>query len=169
MPTLPRRSGAELQDARRRAAARFESLALATVPEGWTVRLHKRLSGRCFLTEKLIVAPRPVTRRAMHIFLHEVGHAVLHVRPTRKPRHVEELEAEQWAFAKMRELGIAVPANALVRARRYVARKIKQAEGFGRAKHIDPKARAFAKLTTRDVTTLVRAQSKRSGQGDLFG
>jgi hypothetical protein len=142
---------------------------MATVPEGWTVRLHKRLSGRCFLTEKVIVAPCPVTRRAMHIFLHDVAHAVLHAGRTHKPRHVEELEAEQWAFAKMWELGVAVPAKALVRARRYVARKIKQAEGFGRAKHIDPKARAFAKLTRRDVTTLVRAQSRRSGQGDLFG
>jgi hypothetical protein len=86
--------------------------------------------------------PRPFTRRALHIFLHECAHiALLHV--GKKPRHVEELEPEQWAFRKMRGHGIAVPRKSVRRAKRYVAYKIRQAERRG-AKYIDAKAKKFA-------------------------
>jgi len=44
----------------------------------------------------------------------------------------------------MREHGIAVPRKSLRRAKRYVAYKIRQAERRG-AKHIDAKAKKFAK------------------------
>jgi hypothetical protein len=77
---------------------------------------------------------------------HECAHAHLHRNGSRGrvPRHVEELEAEQWAHARMREAGIRVPRAMTKRAKRYVARKIKQAIARG-AKHIDPQARRFAR------------------------
>ena len=104
---------------------------------------RRQLTGRAFVQSGEIHVPRPFTRRALHIFLHECAHIALnHV--GKKPRHVEELEAEQWAFRKMREHGIAVPRKSLRRAKQYVAYKIRQAERRG-AKHIDAKAKKFAK------------------------
>ena len=92
---------------------------------------------------KRIDAPRPVTRKALYIFLHECAHAHLHV--DRKPKaHVREMEAEMWAHARMREHGIAVPRAMTARAKRYVARKIVQAKRCG-AKSIDRKAAQYAK------------------------
>jgi hypothetical protein len=77
------------------------------------------------------------------VFLHECGHAHLHLNG-RKKRHVEEMEAERFAYEKMREHGIAVPRKETKRAKHYVARKIKQALTSG-AKRIDPEARRFAR------------------------
>lgn len=139
------RSLADLQAARRAAAERFEAVAAAHLPPGWrVVRYRKNLSGYCSLKNKVIVAPRPRSRKALYIFLHECAHAHLHRSDSRAPRHVEELEAEQWAHAKMREYGIRVPRAMTRRAKRYVARKIKEAIARG-AKHIDPQARRFAR------------------------
>lgn len=135
----------ELQAARKAAAARFEAVGNLYVPQGYTVEYRKSLSGRHWGSRKLIQAPRPVTRKALYIFLHECAHAILkHSHNGKVPRHVEEMEAEQWAHAKMREHGIAVPRSMTRRAKQYVARKIEQAKRRG-AKRIDPKARAFAK------------------------
>jgi hypothetical protein len=142
----------QLQAARKRAAERFEAIGLSCVPEGWTVKYRKSLSGRAFYDSRRIEAPRPVTRKALYIFLHECAHAHLH-QPIyaesksayrRKPKHVIELEAEQWAHAKMREYDVPVPKAMTKRAKQYVARKIRQAEKRG-AKKIDPAARVFAK------------------------
>jgi hypothetical protein len=80
---------------------------------------------------------------ALYVFLHECGHAHLHL-DDRKKRHVEEMEAEKFAHEKMREHSIAVPRKESKQAKRYVARKIKQATGSG-AKRIDPEARRFAR------------------------
>jgi len=133
------------------------------------VRIRKTLSGRAYSTAE-IAAPRPVTRRALHIFLHECAHVALgHVKavetpefgPTlphggpgpaqavsgprikRKPRHEEEYEAEQWAFARMRESGIPIPRKSLRRAKSYVAYKIRQARRRG-AKAVDREAQRWA-------------------------
>ena len=54
------------------------------------------------------------------------------------------MEAEQWARAKMREHGVAVPRAMIKLGNAYIARKIRQAERNG-AKRIDPRARRFAK------------------------
>lgn len=59
------------------------------------------------------------------------------------PRHVEEMQAEQWAHEKMREAGVPIPPKQTQRAKLYVARKIYQAKRRG-AKNIDPRAREFA-------------------------
>lgn len=134
----------DLSQARREMKRRCITVAPAETPE--RVRLiypRKRLAGRAFPRSGEIHVPRPFTRRALHIFLHECAHVALgHI--GKKPRHVEELEAEQWAFRKMRAHGIAVPRKSLQRAKRYVAFKIRQAERRG-AKHIDANAKKFAK------------------------
>jgi hypothetical protein len=127
--------------ARKAAAERFYTIGMAHLPEGWTYKFRKALSGRAFLDSKRIEAAKPVTRKALYIWLHECAHAHLHV-GSRKPRHVEEMEAEKWAHEKMREHGVPVPKAMTKRAKRYVARKIEQAHVRG-AKRIDPAAQAF--------------------------
>jgi hypothetical protein len=140
---------ADLQASKRAAAERFEAIASRHLPPGYSVvRYRKNLSGYCDHKNKVIVSPRPRTRKALYIFLHECAHAHLHRNGNRGrvPRHVEELEAEQWAHARMREAGIRVPRAMTKRAKRYVARKIKQAIARG-AKHIDPQARRYVRIS----------------------
>jgi len=142
--TIDTRPPTDLQAKKRAAAARFEAIAAAHLPKGWrVVRYRKSLSGYCDLVDKIIVVPRPRSRRALYIFLHECAHAVLHHKRNGKPRHVEELEAELWAHAAMRAAGVPVPHSMTARARRHVAHKIQQAVRRG-AKKIDAKARHFA-------------------------
>lgn len=137
------RSGAELQAARKAAAERFTAIAMQYVPEGYRVEYRKSLSGRHYGGDmKLIQAPRPVTRKSLYIFLHECAHAHLH-RDYKPKAHVREMEAEKWAHEKMREHEIAVPRSMTVRAKGYVARKIRQAKRSG-AKTIDREASRFA-------------------------
>jgi hypothetical protein len=78
-----------------------------TPPNVRVVRVRKSLTGRAHLKAG-ILGPKPFTRKALYIFLHECAHFALHG-SGRKPRHVEELEAEQWAHARMREAGMSVP------------------------------------------------------------
>ena len=134
---------AKARQARDEAALRYQALATTYVPEGWTVATRKSLTGRCYMREKRIEAPVPKTRKSLYIFLHECAHAHLHV-GSRKPRHVEEMEAEQWAHTKMRENDIPVPREMTQRAKAYVAWKIRQAVKRG-AKTINKEALAFAK------------------------
>lgn len=141
--TLTPMTSADLQAARKRAAERFALIAASCVPEGWTVSYRKGLSGCCWQDRMHIEAPRPVTRKALYIFLHECAHAHLHA-GSNAARHVKEHEAERWAHQTMRENGIPVPRAMTKRAKAYVARKIDKAQRSG-AKRIDPKAKAFAK------------------------
>lgn len=159
-----------LQAARERMRQRCIETALANTPVSVrAVRIRKTLSGMAYSAAEIAV-PRPVTRRALHIFLHECAHVALgHVKadkaaqfaPTlphggpgpaqaaaeprirRKPRHVEEYEAEQWAFDRMRESGIPIPRKSLRRAKSYVAYKIRQARRRG-AKAVDREAQRWA-------------------------
>lgn len=124
-------------------AIKLESIAIKYVPEGYRVEYRKSLSGRHYGKQKLIQAPRPVTRKSLYIFLHECGHAYYKHQERKEPRHVQEYQAEQFAHDKMREEGIAVPRSMTERAKQYVRRKIAQAEKRG-AKHIDPEARRWA-------------------------
>jgi hypothetical protein len=144
------RSGADLQAARKVAAERFTAIAMQELPDGWEVRWRRSLSGRCHYKAKLIETPKPVTRKSLYIFLHEVGHAVLHEplfamhgRHALPAKHVCELQAEQFAHDKMREHGIAVPRSMTQRAKRYVGRKLYQARRRG-MKRADPDAIRFA-------------------------
>jgi hypothetical protein len=115
------------------------AVALANTPENVTVVKPRRgLSGYARYAEGLLVAPRPFTRKALYIFLHECAHFALHApgKGPKQPRHVEEMEAEQWAHQKMREAGIAVPRAMTKSAKAYVRRKVHQARRRG-AKKID--------------------------------
>jgi hypothetical protein len=106
----------------------FKKIAMHYLPKGYTVDYRKSPSGRHYGKPTLIQAPRPVTAKSLYIFLHECAHAYLHDGTSRTPRHVEEMEAELWAHAKMEKHDIPVPPEITVRARKYVARKIMQAE-----------------------------------------
>lgn len=134
----------DLQQARREAADRFYTIGMIYLPSGWTHKFRKALTGQCFIERKHIEAPRPVTRKALYIWLHECAHAHLHANGKRIPRHVEEMQAEQWAHKMMRVHGISVPRAMTTRAKQYVARKIKQAERSG-AKTINKAALKFSR------------------------
>src|SRR4029077_2382287 len=144
MPIFAPMTGDELQRARKEAAARYEAIGMRYFPEGYTLEYRKSLSGMHYGQSKRIIAPRPITRKALYIFLHECAHAALgHAHNGKTPRHVEEMEAEQWAHARMRENDIPVPRSMTKRPKPCVARKIVQAEKRG-AKRIDPAARRYA-------------------------
>ena len=98
-----------------RSRARYAAVALANTPDNVrVVRICTSLSGFACINPKhsdfgMLCAPRPVTRKALYIYLHECAHFVLHADRKRRGSYVEEMEAEQWAHKKMREAGIAVP------------------------------------------------------------
>ncbi|MFO1114221.1 MAG: hypothetical protein U1E28_00930 [Beijerinckiaceae bacterium] len=109
--------------ARKSVAARCLAIAARHTPDDVEVQYRKRLTGCAWARGRRIAAPRPVTRRALHVYLHEVAHVVLehfHDRPV----HVQEYEAEQWAFDIMRAEGVAIPRASLQRAQAYVAHTI---------------------------------------------
>jgi hypothetical protein len=137
------KTGADLQVLRKQAAERFTAIAMQYVPEGWTVEYRKTLSGLCIFDRRVIQAPRPVTRKALYIFLHECAHAHLH-REGGKARHVMEMEAERWAHEQMRAHGIAVPRRQTQGAKWNVARQIRR-DVAGGMLSIDPQARRFAR------------------------
>ena len=86
-----------------------------------------------------------MTRKSLYVYLHECAHFHLDHGSSRKPSHLKEYEAEQWAHDRMREAGIPVPREMTNGARSYVAFKIRQAQERG-AKRIDKKAAAFARI-----------------------
>jgi hypothetical protein len=121
------------------------------------VRVRKSLSGAAGLRTRnakfgeyegigCLSSPRPITRRALHIFLHECAHFVLHdgLKNGERPRYVEEFEADQWAIAKMRAAGIPVPRSVTTRAKAHVAHKLERVKRK-KGRRIDPKLLAFAR------------------------
>lgn len=60
------------------------------------------------------------TRSSLHRGLHEIGHAIHDQRGMR--RFERERQAEDWATARMRELGYSVPRKVAAAGRRYVSR-----------------------------------------------
>lgn len=142
-------SAAALKEARATAVARFLEIADALKREAGVKehRVRKSLSGYAQPKTGVIVAPEGKTRKQLYILAHECAHIALdHV--NRKPRHVEELEAEQWAHAALRRHGVPVPRSMTRRAHAYVGHKINQAKRRG-AKRIDPAAAAYSKRGTR--------------------
>jgi hypothetical protein len=126
------------------AAVDYFAIAMQHAPRSYRVEYRKSLSGRHFGNRMLIQAPRPTTPKSLYIFLHECAHAYLHTGSGKNgKRHVQEMEAEQWAHEKMAKHGIPVPPEMTERAKRYVARRIVQAERRG-GKHVDPRAIEYA-------------------------
>jgi hypothetical protein len=133
-----------LRGSRERHKRQCCEIALAnTPPNVRAVRVRTSLTGRAYLTQGILAGPKPFTRKALYIFLHECAQFALHA-SGRKPRHVEELEAEQWDHARMREAGMSVPRIMTRSAKAYVRRKIRSAIKHG-AKRIDPAARRFVR------------------------
>jgi hypothetical protein len=176
----PRLTAEELQAARRAAAARLEAIAAKHTPAAAVVAFRKSLTGLAAIRRDgreapwlpRIWAPRPVTRRALAVYLHECAHHWLgHTGGPfgqKNPRHVEEYQAELWAFATMRAEGVPVPRRSTDRAKGYVARKIHQAKVRG-AKRIDPAAARYAKKGA--ITRLKREVERlpdRAVEHDLF-
>jgi hypothetical protein len=96
--TVPRSfDPAAARAAKQAQAERLAAIGAQYVREGWTVTWRKSLTSRCHFDEKRLAAPRPITRAALYIFLHECAHAHLHADAAgrRKPSHVKEHEAEQ--------------------------------------------------------------------------
>jgi hypothetical protein len=111
-------------------------------PTGIAIKYHRPLWGQTWYDR--MIAPRPVCRQSLYIYLHECAHHHLGHFTGRKPRHVEEYEAERWTHQKMRESGIPVPRSMTLRAKNYVAWMIEQALLCG-AKKIDPCAAKYCK------------------------
>lgn len=109
-------------------------LAIFMTPiEVTRIHFRKSLSGVAYQKDGLLCAPRPITRKALYIYLHECAHFVLHSRG-RKARHLEEMEAERWAHEKMRENDIPVPKAMTKSAKDHVARKVAFAKKCGAKK-----------------------------------
>lgn len=138
-------SATELAAARKGAVDRFLAIAAKLKAEaGVTIHeIRHSLSGSASENGS-IRAPEGRTRKQLYILAHECAHVALNHFSSGKTRHVEEMEAEKWAHDALRRHGVPVPRTMTVRAKRYVARKIWQAERRG-AKRIDPAARAFAR------------------------
>ena len=111
-------------------AQRYFSIALAHLPPGWTFSFRsKSLTGCCCWKRKHIEAPRPVTRRALHVWLHECAHAEGIGKG--QARHVEEMLVEKRAHRMMRAAGVPVSKKSLEEGKRHVAWEIVQAERAG--------------------------------------
>jgi hypothetical protein len=122
----------------------YMAIAKKCTPRGYAIKYRKSLTGSHSEHSSQIQTPKPTTAKSLYIFLHECAHAYLHTgRGRRGPSYIKEMEAEMWAHAKMEEHGVPVPPEMTARAKRYVARKIVQAERRG-AKHIDPQAIEYA-------------------------
>ena len=101
------------------------------------VRIRKDLGGLAETSGPdagLLCAPRPITRRALYVYLHECAHFVLHTgeKHGELPRYAEEYEAEQWAHKVMRAAGIPVPRAETRQAKEniaYLLRRVKRKKG----------------------------------------
>ena len=135
------RPGARLAFARHAAARKYLQIAEKYTPSDVEVCYRKTLTGCAWARARKIAAPRPITRRALHVYLHEVAHVVLehyHV----KSEHVQEYEAELWAFEVMSAERIPIPAKSLRRAKDYVAYLVHEA--FQTGLEVDERALSFS-------------------------
>lgn len=135
---------------REEAKRRFRAVALAETPASVQyIQVRQSLTGWAAWDGKKMCVPRPITRKALCIFLHECAHIHLgHNGHSGLPRHVEELQAEKWAFERMRAHGIPVPRTMTKRAKAHISYAIGKALRRG-AKRIDSEARRFALSSRR--------------------
>lgn len=123
---------------------KFKAIADKYAPQGIKIR-YKRgtaiMPAHANLYEGEMLVPRPKTREALYIFLHECGHfhlkhfnacdtevAKLRIAYTgngQLTRAHEEFEAEQWAMNTMRMEGLKVPQSMIKEARKYVRQCMK--------------------------------------------
>ena len=119
------------------------AIAAKETPVGVKVVYHKTLSSEASVLTRRISVPRPVTPKALYIYLHELAHVLLGHRKDRIPVHVAEYHATVWAHRKMKESDIAVPRSVRRGARDYVRRMTMFALEHG-AKHVDLEVLKYA-------------------------
>ncbi len=106
-------------------------VALKYLPKGWTYQYRKSLTGRCWRGKKHFSAPKPVTRRALAIWLHECHHQ----HPYSKfPRYYAEYKCEMFAINTMKKEGIEVHEKTIEDAKRYVKKCLEQGMASGMVK-----------------------------------
>ena len=123
--------------------------ALKNTPENVRViEIRESLDGRAWLLIGKLSAPRPVTPRALFIFLHECAHFVLHSDGKRRKRYLEEMQAEKWALARMQESGIPVPQDVTRESKERVRLLIHEGYGQGAA-NVDKETLRYAGIWPR--------------------
>ncbi len=150
----------ELQIRRRQGEQRFLQIARALKAEAGVTRhdVCKELRGLAYCDIGVILAPEGRTRKQLYILAHECAHIALkHGEQrgrTRKPGHVEELEAEQWAHEALRRYGVPVPRAMSRRARNYVGHWIAKDEHNGEVINNEEALRFAGQLSPRRRTAL---------------
>ena len=148
-------TGEELLRRRRQAEAKFLQIAAALKAEAGITRhdVCKELRGLAWCDSGVILAPEGRTRKQLYILAHECAHVALKhgEQPdrARKPQHVEELEAEQWAHDALRRHGVPVPRVMTHGARRYVGHWIEKDERNGVVVTHEEALRFAGQLTPR--------------------
>lgn len=107
------------------------------------IKIRKNLTGRSYRDH--LEVPKPSTRKALYIFLHECAHNVLEHYKHSKKVFEQEFEAEQWAHNIMRKEGLSVPRDMTSRAKSYINEKIGRAMKRGLKKEINPKIKKWIK------------------------
>ena len=117
----------------------YEEIAAKYAPKGIAIKWKrggKILPAHGVLMHKYMLVPKPVSRDALYVFLHECAHFHLkhfdadqtddrklklaYTGNTAQSLAEQEYEAEQWASHIMQTNGIAVPRGMTRRARLYV-------------------------------------------------
>jgi hypothetical protein len=118
---------------RRRMAERCMAVAEAHTPPGIAVRYRGGLSET--VRPDRISVPRPVTRKSLYIYLRACGQIQLgHFYASGRPRHTRwrrYFEAHQWAVTIMRQDGIEVPEDMVMRARELVGQLMPRGRVWG--------------------------------------
>jgi hypothetical protein len=149
------------------ARVRLYTCALLSTPKSvQVICIRKGLNGKSEPHLRRLQVPRPDTRVALQIFLHECAHYLLHRNYPNitKPFYLKEWEAESWSINRMRECNIPVPREALRIARRNVARRIMQSGILVLEQQIDLRAARFA--WGRYAKAWLRAIERAYARGD---
>jgi len=88
----------------------------------------------------VIRAPEGRTVKQLQIIAHEVGHVVMKHNGSSAPRHVQEYEAEKYAFDALKRHGVKVPRKILKHSKQCIASMILRA---GKKAAIDPRVKKF--------------------------
>lgn len=135
----------------------YERLARALTPVNvCSICFRNNLSGSATSADGTLQAPRPKTRKALYVYLHECAHFVLHnpvhaiinsegrKRKRRSweyepghPKYIWEYQAEMWAHEAMRKYGVTVSKEITAEAKAYVRRRLNEAVRGGLLE-IDP-------------------------------
>lgn len=108
---------------RRKLSEKCLGVALKYLPKGYTYSYRKALTGRCCRGRRWISAPKPVTRRALAVWLHECHHDNAY---SEFPRYYAEYQCEMFAIRTMEKEGIEVHPKTIESARAYVKKRLEK-------------------------------------------